>query len=152
MLPGTRMVLSLMLPILVCASILFGDSSALECFECNSHIDKRCADSVPPDSLKRICHNNENGIKYSLCRKIDQTVDFSVYELKPERRIIRTCGWDESRFRNQCYEKGGYGGYQKVCSCYGNNCNAGDGHTPIFFLVLSSSFILGILTRELYTL
>jgi len=44
--------------------------------------------------------------------------------LKTEERVIRTCGWDASKYVGECYYKAGYGGRQDVCTCNTDNCNA----------------------------
>ena len=51
---------------------------SLQCYECNSHIDSRCADKNPPDALKKDCSEHVEGAKYTMCRKITQVIEFSV--------------------------------------------------------------------------
>ena len=51
---------------------------ALHCFECNSHVNSLCAEKNPPDALKKDCSEHVEGAKYTLCRKIVQTIEFSV--------------------------------------------------------------------------
>ncbi|KAG8230438.1 hypothetical protein J437_LFUL015460 [Ladona fulva] len=100
--------------------------SAISCYECNSHNNSKCADEVLPDSLIKNCSEHLKGAHYILCRKIVQTIDFSVNGLLPESRVIRACGWDNSSYSNTCYSRGGFGGRQEVCSCLTDNCN----HAP----------------------
>lgn len=52
----------------------------------------------------------------------------SVFELnyflvQPDNRVIRTCGWDDSQYKNKCYQRSGFGGRQEVCACDKDNCN-----------------------------
>lgn len=41
-----------------------------------------------------------------------------------DTRIIRGCGWDDSNYKNKCYQRSGFGGRQEVCACESDNCNA----------------------------
>lgn len=50
----------------------------LTCYECNSKNDSRCALDIPPDSLKKDCSEHIEGSKYTMCRKITQSIDFEV--------------------------------------------------------------------------
>ncbi|XP_018914377.1 UPAR/Ly6 domain-containing protein crok [Bemisia tabaci] len=108
--------------LLVLACVTSGLS--IHCFECNSHNDTRCADEKPPDALKKDCSEHLEGSKYTMCRKITQTIEFEVNGLPPDNRVIRTCGWDESNYKNKCYQRSGFGGRQEVCSCSTDYCNA----------------------------
>lgn len=40
-----------------------------------------------------------------------------------DTRIIRGCGWDDSTYKNKCYQRSGFGGRQEVCACAEDNCN-----------------------------
>lgn len=46
-----------------------------------------------------------------------------VHIVKGEERVIRSCGWIDSKYTNNCYHKSGYGGRQDVCSCTSDYCN-----------------------------
>ncbi|XP_011314694.1 uncharacterized protein [Fopius arisanus] len=113
--------------IAICTACVFlGQSgvNALECYVCNSHEDTRCARPVPPDELLRSCDNlGPGGTKYTMCRKTVQSIEFGVNGLVPETRVIRTCGYDESNYKGRCYQRGGFGGRQEVCSCLTDKCN-----------------------------
>ncbi|GLV34675.1 uncharacterized protein CBL_09155 [Carabus blaptoides fortunei] len=110
---------------LVCALLIFtGKSSALQCYECNSHNDSRCADLMPPDSLKTECSKMIDGHATKLCRKITQIIEFEVNGLPPDSRVIRSCGWDDSTYKNKCYHRSGFGGRQEVCACDSDFCNS----------------------------
>ncbi|XP_020707684.2 uncharacterized protein LOC110116968 isoform X2 [Athalia rosae] len=140
------------LPIyLLCALITIEGSRAIECYECNSHVDSRCADDQPPSSMKKPCHDLVDGSKYTLCRKIDQRVEFKVNGLPENARIIRSCGWDESRYKNECYDRSGFGGAQRVCSCSTDNCNGAVHRSPTSFYIFGSSLVLPILIRKIST-
>lgn len=51
---------------------------AVRCYDCNSHNDSRCAEEEPPEELKVDCSSKRDGAKYTMCRKIVQTIEFSV--------------------------------------------------------------------------
>ena len=41
--------------------------------------------------------------------------------------MIRTCGSDDSEYKDKCYRRSGFGGDQQVCACSNlDNCNAAD--------------------------
>lgn len=60
-----------------------------------------------------------------------------------DTRIIRGCGWDDSTYKNKCYQRSGFGGRQEVCSCDHDNCNGSS--------VLKSSFV-GVLALSVVML
>lgn len=110
----------------LCVLLCFiAQTTALECYECNSYNDSRCADDVPPDAMKTDCNKKQNKDRnpYILCRKIKQIIEFEVNGLPPDTRIIRTCGWDDSTYKNRCYQRSGFGGRQEVCACETDLCN-----------------------------
>jgi hypothetical protein len=97
---------------------------AVKCFECNSHNDTRCADKEPPKDLLVECRGKKQGsIESTFCRKIKQIIEFSVNNLPPETRYIRSCGYEEGKYRNACYQRSGFGGRQEVCACDEDECN-----------------------------
>ncbi|CAB0015991.1 unnamed protein product [Nesidiocoris tenuis] len=99
--------------------------SALKCYECNSHNDSRCAQEEPPQLLGKDCSTHQNAAhKYTLCRKIVQTIEYEVNGLQPDTRVIRSCGWDDTTYKNACYQRSGFGGRQEVCSCTTDLCNS----------------------------
>ncbi|KAI8118648.1 hypothetical protein FF38_03921 [Lucilia cuprina] len=104
--------------------------SAIKCFVCNSHKDANCALDMPPDSLLKDCQEDYSsrgrGIS-TYCRKITQIIEFSVNNLPPDSRVIRTCGFQNQTTNNFCYQRAGFGGRQVVCSCDTDNCNAASG-------------------------
>lgn len=146
---------------------------SIRCFECNSHNDSRCAHDIPPIDLSVDCniYKAQKGYDYTLCRKINQFVDhavngceyltfnnsdskklnclfhFSVFIAVPaESRIVRVCGWDSSSYQNRCYQKGGFGGRQEVCSCNSDYCNSSNVH-QIAAPILLSSIMVAFLMR-----
>ncbi|EFA07757.1 uncharacterized protein LOC663924 [Tribolium castaneum] len=138
--------LSLLL-ILVCLK----SSNAIRCYQCNSYADKRCSDTdiaKYKTELEMDCPNmsppgSEPGTKYKLCRKIKQVIDFEVNGLQPESRIIRTCGWDDSHYKNKCYQRSGFGGRQEVCACEEDGCNSSSA------LYASVALLMGLLIVHL---
>jgi hypothetical protein len=60
---------------------------------------------------------------YTICRKIVTTIDFDVNSNKKGERINRVCGWETSKYDNECYYRGGLGGRTTVCSCTDAKCN-----------------------------
>ncbi|XP_058790422.1 uncharacterized protein LOC131663792 isoform X2 [Phymastichus coffea] len=123
---------------------LLSSVEALRCFECNSHIDSRCADDNPPDALKKDCSEHVEGSKYTMCRKIKQVIEFSVNGLPADTRIIRSCGWDESNYKGKCYQRGGFGGRQEVCSCTSDFCNGVPSRflSQILYLICFTNILL----------
>ncbi|XP_041982523.1 uncharacterized protein LOC121735688 [Aricia agestis] len=112
--------------------------SAIVCYECNSALNSMCANAVLPDSLKRNCSEHDRGVTHTLCRKIIQHVDHEVNGQLPTPRVIRSCGWDESKYKGSCYHRSGYGGHQEVCSCVTNLCNNSTQTTiNIAFIIIS---------------
>ncbi|KDR18175.1 hypothetical protein L798_06925, partial [Zootermopsis nevadensis] len=96
---------------------------AIKCYECNSHNDSRCNLEPVPENLKKDCSEHVGGVKYTMCRKIVQNIDFEVNGNPPNVRVIRGCGWDESNYVGRCYQRSGFGGRQEVCSCVKDYCN-----------------------------
>lgn len=119
--------------------------STIVCYECNSAINSMCSATLLPDSLKRNCSDHERGVTHTLCRKIIQHVDHEVNGQMPVSRVIRSCGWDETKYKGACYHRSGYGGRQEVCSCTKDLCNSShDLNTSSFFtitLVIIFNFI-----------
>lgn len=56
----------------------FMTGEAIKCYECNSHNDSRCAMDIPPEALQKDCAEHTEGSKYTMCRKITQSIDFEV--------------------------------------------------------------------------
>ncbi|XP_011180290.1 uncharacterized protein LOC105210831 [Zeugodacus cucurbitae] len=100
--------------------------AAIKCYVCNSHKDANCALDIPPDNLLKDCEEDYStrgkGIP-TYCRKISQIIEFSVNNLPPDSRVIRTCGFLNQTSTNYCYQRAGFGGRQVVCSCDKDNCN-----------------------------
>lgn len=66
---------------------------------------------------------SSEGLKYTVCRKIDQ--DLPNHDgVEDKVRTIRECGTDDP-VTNTCYQKAGFGGRQYVCSCDADGCNTG---------------------------
>ncbi|XP_034934793.1 uncharacterized protein [Chelonus insularis] len=108
-----------------CLILGYSGVDALECYVCNSYIDSRCAEDKPHESLIQKCEMlASGGTKFTMCRKTVQSIEFPVNGLPPEVRVIRTCGYDESNYKGRCYQRGGFGGRQEVCSCLTDRCNA----------------------------
>lgn len=113
--------------VVFCLCIEFG--YGLQCYECNSHNDTRCGMEDLPDEFKKICDPRTKDGKhaYILCRKIKQMIDFEVNGLPADKRVIRSCGWDDSTHKNRCYQRSGFGGRQEVCACETDACNTANG-------------------------
>lgn len=61
-----------------------------------------------------------HGQTQEMPRYIQQLYTFTV---PSETRYIRTCGWDDSTYKNACYKRSGFGSRQDVCACDTDNCN-----------------------------
>lgn len=46
-----------------------------------------------------------------------------IFLVKPDSRVIRTCGYENSTNSNRCYQRSGFGGRQEVCACKTDFCN-----------------------------
>lgn len=79
------------------------------CYECNSATNSICLEAKLPDNLKRNCSDHDRGVTHTLCRKIVQHVDYGVNGRLPESRVIRSCGWDESKFKVSKLDRYSYG-------------------------------------------
>lgn len=126
--------------LIVCFLVILGyhDTEAVQCYICNSHTDSRCADENPPEALRQDCAELKDGMKYTMCRKITQVIEFSVNGLPADTRVIRGCGWDETNYMGKCYQRSGFGGRQEVCSCLTDFCNAATPNVlPPMSLILS---------------
>ncbi|KAL4714886.1 hypothetical protein ACJJTC_012558 [Scirpophaga incertulas] len=100
----------------------FGLGYAIMCYECNSAKHAHCADNLQPAFLRN-CSAHERGVTHTLCRKIVQHVEFYVNGQLPASRVIRACGWDDTKYKGSCYRRSGFGGGQEVCSCTEDLCN-----------------------------
>ncbi|XP_026488025.2 uncharacterized protein LOC113394808 [Vanessa tameamea] len=114
--------------------------STILCYECNSASNSMCSDAVLPDSMKRNCSDHDRGVSHTLCRKMIQHVDYGINGHLPESRVIRGCGWDDTRYKGVCYHRSGYGGRQEVCSCFTDLCNGASDFSSHPHIVVS--FIL----------
>lgn len=142
---------------------LYFSGESIQCYECNSHDDQRCADNIPPDEFKRECPINtqeHQAADFTLCRKIKQTIDFTVngrkmskhrlqlgllsnwkFAVMGDTRVIRTCGWDRTSYVGRCYHRSGFGGRQEVCTCEQELCNSSSLILASFPLI-SAMFVL----------
>ncbi|XP_055637615.1 uncharacterized protein LOC129776169 [Toxorhynchites rutilus septentrionalis] len=114
---------SIILASVLLLSIVVQKGDAIKCFVCNSAEDSQCAYDIPPVDMQTDCDTYKDGNKYTFCRKIIQSIEFSVNNLPADTRVIRGCGWDESSYKGKCYQRSGFGGRQEVCACYEDNCN-----------------------------
>ncbi|XP_049876450.1 uncharacterized protein LOC126374040 [Pectinophora gossypiella] len=121
---------------------LFEYGSPIMCYECNSAINSFCSEKMLPESLKRNCSEHDRGVTHTLCRKIVQHVDYGVNGQLPASRVIRSCGWDETKYKGACYHRAGYGGRQEVCSCTTDFCNASSETTASTPLLISVIYLI----------
>ncbi|XP_063829726.1 uncharacterized protein LOC135079028 [Ostrinia nubilalis] len=126
--------------IFLCAIIKYG--SSIMCYECNSATNSYCTDAVLPDSLKRNCSEHDRGVTHTLCRKIVQHVEFGINGQLPASRVIRSCGWDETKYKGACYHRSGYGGRQEVCSCTKDFCNGSQENSATLALLITTTLPL----------
>lgn len=150
-------------------------ANAINCFQCNSVNDTGCdyKENIPNNYNKPCPERNvATGKLYSLCRKIDQTVEYEVngrnyhpniilvYSIKlilirnafksvsADKRTIRSCGYLDYAYENKCLTRSGYGGTQIVCSCSGDGCNSSTSLTATTILV-SALVLMRLLTKKL---
>ncbi|XP_075980530.1 UPAR/Ly6 domain-containing protein crok-like [Anticarsia gemmatalis] len=126
--------------IILCGLFQYG--STIMCYECNSATNTLCLQARLPDNLKRNCSDHDRGVTHTLCRKIVQHVDYGVNGRLPESRVIRSCGWDETKFKGMCYHRAGYGGRQEVCSCTTDFCNAAATTTAATTLLTTTAILI----------
>ncbi|KAI5637821.1 hypothetical protein NE865_09476 [Phthorimaea operculella] len=107
--------------LVLCGLFRFG--ATIMCYECNSATNTFCSQKVLPESLKRNCSEHDRGVTHTLCRKIVQQVEHEINGQMPASRVIRSCGWDDTKYKGACYHRSGYGGKQEVCSCTTDFCN-----------------------------
>ncbi|CAG9788922.1 unnamed protein product [Diatraea saccharalis] len=117
--------------------------SSITCYECNSALHPQCEGNMLPDTWKRNCSDHDRGMTHTLCRKIVQHVDFgSVNGQLPASRVIRTCGWDDSKYKSSCYHRAGFGGRQEVCSCTKDLCNKSSDVRSTPFMIISTAAMI----------
>ncbi|KAF4530654.1 hypothetical protein B566_EDAN004893 [Ephemera danica] len=66
--------------------------------------------------------------------------------IPPDHRVIRTCGWEESSYKDRCYQRAGFGGRQEVCSCSTDFCNS----APAIALPSLLAVVLFTMLRTLF--
>jgi len=107
---------------------------SLKCYICNSieHGMDGCGDGKDVDSKHiKDCDSHDahedgqHNVQYKMCRKIVTWIDFNVNNNTAQRRIVRKCGYIDSKYNDECYYRGGFGGRQQVCSCTKDECNSG---------------------------
>ncbi|KAJ6641227.1 hypothetical protein Bhyg_06162 [Pseudolycoriella hygida] len=122
---------------LMLVSTLYGATSAIMCYECNSQYDPRCGLNFDPFSLALVnCSlkeppNHLRDLQPEICRKITQKI-FGKY------RVIRSCGYikdevdpeavadtDKTDGNIRCKKRSGTFEVQSLfCSCDTDECNA----------------------------
>ncbi|EAT37771.1 AAEL010260-PA [Aedes aegypti] len=130
---------SIILASVLLLSFVVQRGDAIRCFTCNSADDSMCSYDKPPNDMMVDCDTHKDGNKYTFCRKIVQSIEFSVNNLPPDTRIIRGCGWDESSYKGKCYQRSGFGGRQEVCACYEDGCNGASSVQVTLGLVLAAA-------------
>jgi len=104
----------------------------LKCVICDNHKDSDCghggdvkSDKYAKDCSEVAATDGVQGSTFEICRKIITWIDFDVNNNTATERIVRKCGHIQSKYDNECYYRGGFGGRQRVCSCTTDNCNSG---------------------------
>jgi len=126
----------------------------LKCVICDNQKDKTgCGHGSDVDVEKHLkdCADvtdaeggSVTGANFVICRKIITWIDFNVNNNTATERIVRKCGHITSKYDNECYYRGGFGGRQRVCSCTTDKCNSGFSFQPshIFMTVASVMALL----------
>ena len=59
-----------------------------------------------------------------LCSSQEDLEFIALFSVQEDSRVIRSCGFDDTQYLNQCYRSSVKGGRQEVCACDNeNNCN-----------------------------
>lgn len=65
-----------------------------------------------------------------------------VLTVPPDSRIIRACGWDDSTYKDKCYQRSGFGGRQEVCACSDkDNCNGSQSLLSASLIILLTTLL-----------
>ncbi|RVE48009.1 hypothetical protein evm_007321 [Chilo suppressalis] len=122
---------------------IFDIGLAITCYECNSALHPQCESGALSVSFRRNCSDHDRGVTHSLCRKIVQHVDFgSVNGQLPASRVVRACGWDDTKYKGSCYHRAGFGGRQEVCSCTKDLCNGSRDVRGAPFAIMSTALMV----------
>jgi len=105
---------------------------SLKCYICNNLKDgKSCGHGKDVDpALIKDCNTqsddgHEGHVEWKFCRKIVTWIDFDVNNNTATERVVRKCGHIDSKYNDNCYYRGGFGGRQQVCTCSEDGCNSG---------------------------
>lgn len=61
--------------------------------------------------------------------------------VKPDSRVIRTCGYEDSSYSNRCYQRSGFGGRQEVCACKNDFCNRSSSLEASIAITIAITFL-----------
>ncbi|XP_031634848.1 uncharacterized protein LOC116348117 [Contarinia nasturtii] len=130
---------------LVC---LFGATTAIECYQCNSEFDPRCGDPFDPYSLGKVNCSLKTRLEHLpnvepvLCRKTTQKIFGKI-------RVVRDCGYLVSDNDNKgCLKKSGTFEVQNYfCSCTNDLCNTASIKTQQFSLFALSAVLVTAIFR-----
>jgi len=97
---------------------------AINCYQCNSHIDPECEDlhKHPPHNVSHFykpCEGDYHG-REPFCRTITYQIK-DPEETRNTRRIVRTCGYLPER--TNCYSADNAFHLETVCQCFEDGCN-----------------------------
>lgn len=56
----------------------------------------------------------------------------------PDTRTIRSCAFEEGKYKNTCYQRSGFGGRQEVCACSTDLCNGAATFKATFGVLLAA--------------
>jgi len=133
----------------ILAVVLFPDNaSGIQCYVCNNYVHKTgCGHGKDvSDEYLVDCNNltpgdgGVSGSNYDLCRKIVTSIEFDVNNNTATERIDRRCGHLDSKYDEECYYRGGFGGRQRTCSCKTDKCNGGFSVGVNFALIATALF------------
>ncbi|EAT42136.1 AAEL006303-PA [Aedes aegypti] len=83
---------SIILASVLLLSFVVQRGDAIRCFTCNSADDSMCSYDKPPNDMMVDCDTHKDGNKYTFCRKIVQSIEFSVNN--PHRGIEQDIALD----------------------------------------------------------
>ncbi|XP_055309592.1 uncharacterized protein LOC129573249 [Sitodiplosis mosellana] len=99
---------------------------AINCYQCNSHLDPECADlrAHPPHKVAGFhqpCDDTDAEGNPAFCRTMTYKFKFLKKTDLDASRVVRTCGYRRSM--KECYIVDNDHHMESVCQCFEDGCN-----------------------------